>query len=114
MADARQSPVSAHAESGADIGIDRLLRMYRQMVRIREFEQRANDLYLRALMPGRVVALLVEPGAKVGKGQPLLILEAMKMEHTMSAPANGVCEGFSVAVGDQVTENAELVQFKPD
>ncbi len=67
---------------------------------------------IRALMPGRVVALLAEPGARVGKGQPLLILEAMKMEHTLSAPADGVCEGFNVAVGDQVAEGADLVKFK--
>ncbi len=67
---------------------------------------------IRALMPGRVVALLAEAGAPVSKGQPLLILEAMKMEHTLSAPADGVCEGFNVAVGDQVTEGADLVKFK--
>jgi len=68
---------------------------------------------IRALMPGRVVALLVEPGARVVKGQPLLILEAMKMEHTTSAPADGICEAFNVAVGEQVSEGAELVRFKP-
>ena len=68
---------------------------------------------IRALMPGRVVALLVEPGARVARGQPLLILEAMKMEHTTSAPADGVCEAFNVAVGEQVSEGAELVRFKP-
>jgi 3-methylcrotonyl-CoA carboxylase alpha subunit len=68
---------------------------------------------IRALMPGRVVALLVEHGAQVVKGQPLLILEAMKMEHTTSAPADGICEAFNVAVGEQVSEGAELVRFKP-
>jgi 3-methylcrotonyl-CoA carboxylase alpha subunit len=77
-------------------------------------EETAAEGGIRAMMPGRVVALLVEPGAKVEKGQPLLILEAMKMEHTMSAPADGICEHFNVAVGDQVTEDAELVQFKAD
>ena len=73
----------------------------------------ADEGGIRALMPGRVVALLVEPGARVAKGQPLLILEAMKMEHTTSAPADGVCEAFNVAVGEQVSEGAELVRFKP-
>jgi 3-methylcrotonyl-CoA carboxylase alpha subunit len=68
---------------------------------------------IRALMPGRVVALLAEPGARVAKGQPLLILEAMKMEHTTSAPADGICEAFNVAIGEQVSEGAELVRFKP-
>jgi 3-methylcrotonyl-CoA carboxylase alpha subunit len=67
---------------------------------------------IRALMPGRVVALLVQPGTRVAKGEPLLILEAMKMEHTMSAPADGICEAFNAAVGEQVSEGSELVQFK--
>ncbi len=69
---------------------------------------------IRALMPGRVVALLVQPGARVSKGTPLLILEAMKMEHTTFAPADGVCEGFNVAVGEQVAEGSELVRFQND
>jgi 3-methylcrotonyl-CoA carboxylase alpha subunit len=69
---------------------------------------------IRALMPGKVVALLVETGAHVVKGQPLLILEAMKMEHTTTAPADGVCEGFNVAVGEQVAEGTELVKFHAD
>jgi 3-methylcrotonyl-CoA carboxylase alpha subunit len=76
-------------------------------------EQSAGEGGIRALMPGRVVSLLAQPGSHVKKGQPLLILEAMKMEHTLSAPADGICEGFNVAVGEQVTEGAELVSFKP-
>jgi 3-methylcrotonyl-CoA carboxylase alpha subunit len=67
---------------------------------------------VRALMPGRVVALLVQPGAKVSKGEPLLVLEAMKMEQTFSAPADGVCVAFNVAVGEQVVEGSELVEFR--
>jgi 3-methylcrotonyl-CoA carboxylase alpha subunit len=69
---------------------------------------------VRALMPGRVVALLVKPGARVAKGEPLLILEAMKMEQSLCAPADGQCVAFNVAVGEQVTEGAELVEFKVD
>jgi 3-methylcrotonyl-CoA carboxylase alpha subunit len=75
-------------------------------------EQAGAEGGVRALMPGRVVALLVEPGARVEKGQPLLILEAMKMEHTLTAPAEGLCEGFNVAVGDQVIEGAVLVRLQ--
>ena len=40
-------------------------------------------------MPGRIIAVLVEPGAEVTKGQPLIVMEAMKMEHTIKAPAEG-------------------------
>jgi biotin carboxyl carrier protein len=47
----------------------------------------------------------------VVKGEPLLVLEAMKMEHTTCAPSDGVCEAFKVALGEQVAEGAELVQF---
>ena len=67
---------------------------------------------VRALMPGRVVALLVKPGASVSKGEPLLVLEAMKMEQTFSAPADGVCVAFNVTVGEQVVEGSELVEFR--
>jgi 3-methylcrotonyl-CoA carboxylase alpha subunit len=66
---------------------------------------------VRALMPGKVVALLVAPGARVRKGEPLLVLEAMKMEHTTCAPSDGVCQAFKVTVGEQVSEGAELVEF---
>jgi 3-methylcrotonyl-CoA carboxylase alpha subunit len=50
----------------------------------------------------------------VDKGAPLLILEAMKMEHTIAAPAPGLLKTFRYAVGDQVAEGAELVEFEPD
>lgn len=67
---------------------------------------------LRAPMPGRVIALAVQPGATVDKGAPLLVLEAMKMEHTISAPRKGVVRAFRFAPGDQVSDGAELVDFE--
>jgi 3-methylcrotonyl-CoA carboxylase alpha subunit len=72
-------------------------------------EQAVAEGNIRAIMPSRIVALLVKPGARVARGEPLLILEAMKMEHTLGAPADGICEAFNVAVGEQVTEGSELV-----
>ena len=69
---------------------------------------------LLAPMPGTVIALLAQPGARVTKGTPLLILEAMKMEHTLTAPAAGVINGFRFGVGDQVGDGAELVDFAVD
>ena len=64
-------------------------------------------------MPGRVIALLTEAGARVEKGAPLMILEAMKMEHRIAAPSEGAVRRFFFAVGDQVTEGAELLEFEP-
>ncbi|MBS0388414.1 MAG: acetyl/propionyl/methylcrotonyl-CoA carboxylase subunit alpha [Proteobacteria bacterium] len=66
---------------------------------------------LRAPMPGRVIELIGTPGTEVPKGTPLLVLEAMKIEHTILAPAHGTLRGFKVAAGDQVGEGAELVDF---
>jgi 3-methylcrotonyl-CoA carboxylase alpha subunit len=67
---------------------------------------------LTAPMPGKIVAVLVEKGRQVEKGAPLLIMEAMKMEHTIAAPANGTVEDLLYAVGDQVAEGAQLLAFK--
>ncbi len=69
---------------------------------------------LTAPMPGKVVALLAQPGAKVEKGAPLLILEAMKMEHTITAPKNGTVKAFCYAAGDQVADGADLVEFEAE
>ncbi|WP_211464275.1 acetyl/propionyl/methylcrotonyl-CoA carboxylase subunit alpha [Collimonas silvisoli] len=67
---------------------------------------------LTAPMPGKIVALLVSQGEQVKKGAPLLIMEAMKMEHTIAAPADGLVEELLYAVGDQVSESAQLLVFK--
>ena len=60
-------------------------------------------------MPGKVIAFLVQPGATVEKGQPLAVMEAMKMEHTLHAPRDGVVGELLYAVGDQVSEGAALL-----
>lgn len=69
---------------------------------------------LTAPMPGKIVQLMVDEGTSVEKGAPLLIMEAMKMEHTISAPANGKVEALHYAVGDQVAEGAQLLSFAPE
>jgi 3-methylcrotonyl-CoA carboxylase alpha subunit len=66
---------------------------------------------LAAPMPGKVIALLAAPGTTVAKGTPLVVLEAMKMEHTLVAPADGTLKSFCYAVGEQVTDGAELAEF---
>ncbi|WP_337903610.1 biotin/lipoyl-containing protein, partial [Cupriavidus necator] len=66
---------------------------------------------LTAPMPGKVIAVMVEPGSTVTRGTPLLVMEAMKMEHTISAPADGVVSEVLFGVGEQVTEGAQLLAF---
>jgi propionyl-CoA carboxylase alpha chain/3-methylcrotonyl-CoA carboxylase alpha subunit len=62
-------------------------------------------------MPGKVTQLPVKAGDKVAKGQALLTLEAMKMEHALTAPFDGTVETVSVALGDQVSEGAVLAKL---
>ena len=62
-------------------------------------------------MPGRVLALLVSAGQQVTKGQPLVVTEAMKMEHTLSAPHDGTVAELLCQVGDQVAEGTELLRL---
>ncbi len=66
---------------------------------------------LTAPMPGKVVSFAVKAGDKVSKGQALAVMEAMKMEHTIAAPLDGVVEELLYAPGDQVAEGAELLKL---
>jgi 3-methylcrotonyl-CoA carboxylase alpha subunit len=66
---------------------------------------------LIAPMPGRIVAVHVAAGQSVRRGQKLVVLEAMKMEHTILAPADGVVSRVRFAAGDQAAEGDELVAF---
>jgi propionyl-CoA carboxylase alpha chain len=59
-------------------------------------------------MPGLVLRVLAEPGMAVTAGQPLLVLEAMKMEQTVSAPADGVLAELHAKAGDQVSTGQVL------
>jgi acyl-CoA carboxylase subunit alpha len=63
---------------------------------------------LLAPMPGAVVRVLAAEGERVATGQPLVVLEAMKMEHTVAAPADGTLARVGVAAGDQVSTGQVL------
>jgi acetyl-CoA/propionyl-CoA carboxylase biotin carboxyl carrier protein len=73
----------------------------------------AADGEVRSPMPGSVVDRPAEPGATVAAGQPLLVLEAMKMEHVLRAPVAGVAE-LLVRVGDQVAVDQVLARVVPE
>ena len=66
-----------------------------------------------APMPGTVTRILAEPGTDVPRGTPLIVIEAMKMEHTLRAPADGHLKALKCAVGEVVQEGAELADFEP-
>jgi 3-methylcrotonyl-CoA carboxylase alpha subunit len=72
----------------------------------------AGEASVRSPLPGKIIDLKVKAGDSVSKGQPLLVLEAMKMEHTLAAPAAGTVKSVRYAVGEQVAEGAELVEFE--
>ena len=72
------------------------------------------DIGAVAPMPGAVIALLAKPGELLEEGAPMLILEAMKMEHTLRAPARGRVTRYLCAVGDLVAEGATLAEFEAE
>jgi 3-methylcrotonyl-CoA carboxylase alpha subunit len=73
-----------------------------------------EETELTAPMPGRVVAVLVQEGQTVTKGTPLVVMEAMKMEHTIVAVVEGRVDQVLVKVADQVSEGAQLIHFTPE
>jgi acetyl/propionyl-CoA carboxylase alpha subunit len=71
----------------------------------------ASDGALRAPMPGKIVATPAKAGDTVTKGQPVVVLEAMKMEHALAAPFDGVVAELSAEAGGQVSEGVVLVKL---
>ena len=68
---------------------------------------------VRAPMHGKVLALLVEQGERVTRGQRLAIIEAMKMEHTLTAPIDGTVTEIAVAADAQVAEGVKVMVIEP-
>jgi biotin carboxyl carrier protein len=75
-------------------------------------ENHAKD-ELRAVMPGRVGNIYVRCGDSVEAGDPVIVLEAMKMENELKAPCTGIVDSIKVSAGDSVEMSALLVTFKP-
>jgi acetyl/propionyl-CoA carboxylase alpha subunit len=72
--------------------------------------RRTNDL--RAPMPGLVLEIKAQPGQEVKQGDPLLILEAMKMENILKAPGDGKIRAVNVHVRQNVEKNQVLIEFE--
>lgn len=72
-----------------------------------------NASLITAPMPGKITKIFVEPGGSVDKSQPLLVMEAMKMEYTLKADFITQVEKVNVKVGDQVTLGFLLIELKP-
>ena len=101
---------------------DRLHFLYRgETIAVRDLTMAApvsaaaggGDGKVRAAMNGRVVAVLVKPGDKVAAGQPIMTLEAMKMEHVHTAGVAGTVSAIDVAEGEQVTTGKIVVEIAP-
>jgi 3-methylcrotonyl-CoA carboxylase alpha subunit len=78
-----------------------------------ETEEQVGEDKIVAPLPGTVVALLAEEGAKLQKGDAILTLEVMKMEQTLRAPFDGVLKKIKCKVGDIVGEGLELAEIEP-
>ena len=76
-------------------------------------EAHAEADEIRAPMPGLVKLLAARAGAPVGKGEVLVVLEAMKMEHALTAPRDGIVAAVLVELGAQVTDGTVLLTFEP-
>jgi biotin carboxyl carrier protein len=70
-----------------------------------------KGMRVRAQMPGKIVRVLVKTGDEVAKDQPLLVMEAMKMENEIRAPSAGKVEKLAVAEGQAVESGADLVSL---
>jgi 3-methylcrotonyl-CoA carboxylase alpha subunit len=81
---------------------------------LQKLEAETHPGELAAPLPGKIIAVLVKPGEQVEKDASLLILEAMKMEHTVRAPARGRIARILCRVGEQVDEGIELIEFEAE
>ena len=84
-------------------------RMCRREAPVRPDEEHTGDAELTSPMPGAIVAVSVDDGAEVEAGTVVVTVEAMKMEHALTAPVDGVV-GLLVAVGDQVKVGQTLAR----
>ena len=68
-----------------------------------------GELAIRAPIPGLVVKVMIDIDSQIEEGQPLIILEAMKMENEIRSPRSGVVKSVTVAAGQRVEQNVVLI-----
>ena len=73
---------------------------------------KSGEGVLKAPMPGKIVSVLTEEGTVVKQGDPLIILEAMKMENELKAPSSGLIKKISVSAGESVEKNVTLLEIE--
>ncbi|MEL7045210.1 MAG: acetyl-CoA carboxylase biotin carboxyl carrier protein subunit, partial [Pseudomonadota bacterium] len=105
---------SEHDEGFTIFWMDGAFSFREQRYEVTDDGAAAGSADFEAPMHGTVVALLVEPGTAVSAGDPVIVIEAMKMEQTLRAPVAGQVEGFNVAPGDLVDRGQALVDFSAD
>jgi len=86
--------------------------LYTRKFELRKPYQPADPKKIRCVIPGVVNAIQVTPGKKVRQGDPLLVIEAMKMQNEILAAAEGVIRSVHVRLGQMVTKGEVLIEFE--
>jgi 3-methylcrotonyl-CoA carboxylase alpha subunit len=95
------------ASSGSQYRLERIVAVDQAA------DQSGGGGNLNAPMPGKIVQVAVSAGDPVVRGQTLVVLEAMKMEHAITAPSDGVVTDIFHTEGEQVAEGVELMRLEP-
>ncbi|WP_321394639.1 acetyl/propionyl/methylcrotonyl-CoA carboxylase subunit alpha [Emcibacter sp.] len=114
MKDGDEEVHATVAEDGSDLTIfcdGRVHYLHHFVPGAEDAEEAGGSGVIVTPMPGKVSRLMVAEGDEVEAGQPLLVLEAMKMEHTLKAPVTGTVEKLSAGEGDQVSDGQVLVRI---
>ncbi|MBU3005595.1 acetyl/propionyl/methylcrotonyl-CoA carboxylase subunit alpha [Paraglaciecola arctica] len=106
------SKVNAHQEGYSVFCSGKVIQFQALQADLGDTQDNAADLGFTAPMNGTVIAILVEPQQQVEKGQPLIVIEAMKMEHSLKAPSSGCVSEFYFKAGDLVDGGVELLAFQ--